>query len=213
MQNVTLTPRRTLEFGIYRDGDNNLDAIQESVVSQALAVSRSDPRIGFSVEDTTRHGGGRLSTDEFDVDGGTISHARSGAAREMSDPATLAAFVARTLDEAEASGAKETWIDLVDHGGGDGGGLETADGRVMAMPDIAKAIAAGVAVHAREHPEDATRTVDGVVANQCLMATMGFAEGYYIRPFKRPVSGARHMARGRLTRVAQRQLSMQPTRI
>lgn len=176
MQNVTLTPRRTLEFGIYRDGDNNLDAIQESVVSQAVGVSRSDPRIAISVEDTTTHGGDRLSTDEFDVAEGSISHARSGAAREMSDPATLATFVARTLDKAEANGAKQTWIDLVDHGGGDGGGLETSDGHVMAMPDIAKAIAAGIAMHAREHPEDAARSVDGVVANQCLMATMGFAD-------------------------------------
>jgi len=25
------------------------------------------------------------------------------------------------------------------------------------------------------------RALDGVVANQCLMATMGFVEGYYIR--------------------------------
>jgi len=39
--------------------------------------------------------------------------------------------------------------------------------------------------------EDAGRGVDGVVANQCLMDTLGFAEGYYISRFKRPVSGAR----------------------
>ena len=65
----------------------------------------------------------------------------------------------------------------MDHGGGDGGGLETRDGKVMRMPDIAAAIAAGVAMHARAHPEDAGRGVDGVVANQCLMDTMGFAEG------------------------------------
>ena len=43
-------------------------------------------------------------------------------------------------------------------------------------PDIANAIAHGVALHAQEHPEDAGRTVDGVVANQCLMDTMGFAD-------------------------------------
>jgi len=94
----------------------------------------------------------------------------------MNDEASLARFVARTLDNAAAAGAKQTWIDLVDHGGGDGGGLETADGRVMSMPQIAQAIADGVALHAREHPEDAARNVDGVVANQCLMDTMGFAD-------------------------------------
>jgi hypothetical protein len=175
MQNVTLTPRR-LEFGIYRDGDNNLDDIQESVVSQAIGVSRRDPAISFTVEDTTSHGTGDFSTDDFDVSGGRISHARSGQPQEMSDPETLAAFVAHTLDEAEKNHATQTWIDLVDHGGGDGGGLETSDGHVMPMPKIAQAIAEGVAMHAREHPEDAGRNVDGVVANQCLMATMGFAD-------------------------------------
>jgi hypothetical protein len=176
MQTLTIAPRRALEFGIYRDGDNNLDAVQESVVSQAIGIGRHDPRIAFTVEDTTSHRGGALSTDEFEVSGGAISHARSGAAREMSDPKTLAAFVAHTLDDAEACGAEQTWIDLVDHGGGDGGGLQTSDGRVMAMPKIAQAIADGIALHRREHPEDARRNVDGVVANQCLMATMGFAD-------------------------------------
>jgi len=46
----------------------------------------------------------------------------------------------------------------------------------MTMPDIAKAIADGVALHASAHPEDAGRGVDGVVANQCLMDTLGFAD-------------------------------------
>ena len=83
----------------------------------------------------------------------------------------LAAFVARTLDRAQESGAKQTWIELVDHGGGDGGGLESAtNGSTMSERDIAGAIADGVAMHARTHPEDADRKVDGVVANQCLIA-------------------------------------------
>ena len=47
----------------------------------------------------------------------------------------------------------------------------------MSMPDIAKAISDGVALHAAAHPEDAGRSIEGVVANQCLMDTMGFAEG------------------------------------
>jgi hypothetical protein len=94
----------------------------------------------------------------------------------MADESNLARFVARTLDDAQANGAKQTWIDLVDHGGGDGGGLETRDGDCMSMPDIAKAIADGMAMHAAAHPGDSQRRIDGVVANQCLMDTMGFAD-------------------------------------
>jgi len=59
----------------------------------------------------------------------------------------------------------DTWIDLVDHGGGDGGGLEADSFHgIMPMPQIAQAIAEGVKLHAQEHPEDANRGVDGVVA-------------------------------------------------
>ncbi|MGA8575276.1 MAG: hypothetical protein WB609_06225 [Candidatus Cybelea sp.] len=195
LQNVTVNPsRRSLEFGIYRDGDNNLDAIQESTLSQALRTSARDGRIEYTVEDTThlRAGGdaivrGRLHTERYTIADGNVAGVQTGKALDMSDEANLAHFVARTLDSAEGSGANQTWIDLVDHGGGDGGGLETGDGSCMSMPDIAKAIADGVALHAQEHPEDAGRGVEGVVANQCLMDTMGFAEGYYTSPSKRPV--------------------------
>src|SRR5579864_7500559 len=177
LQNATFSPtRRTLEFGIYRDGDNNLDAVQEATVSQALHTSESDSRIEFAVEDTTSLHGGFLHTDEYTIAGGSIGHVTRDPAHDMSDESNLAQFVARTLDRAQAAGAKQTWIDLVDHGGGDGGGLQADGGRCMTMPDIARAIADGVAIHAREHPEDATRTVDGVVANQCLMDTLGFAD-------------------------------------
>ncbi|MBV8154200.1 MAG: hypothetical protein JOY98_07260, partial [Candidatus Eremiobacteraeota bacterium] len=158
LQNVSLTPsRRTLEFGIYRDGDNNLDAIQSSVIDQAVDASAADSRIQFTVEDTTALHSQRLHTDEFTVGDGLIGHVTSEKAHAMSDEANLARFVARTLDNAEASGAKQTWIELVDHGGGDGGGLQTGDGSCMSMPDIAKAISDGVALHAKAHPEDAGR--------------------------------------------------------
>ncbi|MFZ0030955.1 MAG: hypothetical protein WAK84_03685, partial [Candidatus Cybelea sp.] len=183
LQNVTTTPsRRSLEFGIYRDGDNNLDAVQESTLSQALRASARDSRIEFTVEDTTRLRAdgdaivsGPLHTEQYTIADGDVARVHLGKAHEMSSEANLARFVARTLDNAQASGAKQTWIDLVDHGGGDGGGLETGDGSCMSMPDIAKAIADGVTLHAQDHPEDAGRRVDGVVANQCLMDTMGFA--------------------------------------
>lgn len=184
LQNLTITPsRRSLEFGIYRDGDNNLDAAQELTLAQALRTSAADPRVEFTVEDTTRLRVGRdaivsgeLHTERYTIADGGVTGARTVEADDMSDEGNLARFVARTLDDAQAAGAKQTWVDLVDHGGGDGGGLETRDGSCMSMPDIANAIADGVAMHAREHPEDAARGVDGVVANQCLMATMGFAD-------------------------------------
>jgi hypothetical protein len=184
LQTLSVSPgRRSLEFGIYRDGDNNLDAIQESTLAQALRTSATDSRIEFTVEDTTRlHAdgdaieAGELRTEHYVIADGGIGQARAGAAQDMSDEKNLAEFVARTLDNAQANGAKQTWVELVDHGGGDGGGLETADGSVMSMPGIARAIADGVAMHAAAHPEDAGRSVDGVVANQCLMDTLGFAD-------------------------------------
>lgn len=185
MQNVTLTPARprALEFGIYRDGDNNLDASQSLAIAQALQSSRSDSAVEYTVEDTTGlkiDGGdlveGKKRTDSFTIADGKIGDPQIGRAKNMASESNLARFVAQTLDNAEASGAAQTWIDLVDHGGGDGGGLETHTGKVMAMPDMAQAIADGVALHAKEHPEDAGRGVDGVVANQCLMSTMGFAD-------------------------------------
>ncbi len=185
MQPVTLAAQRSraLEFGIYRDGDNNLDASQSLAVAQALQSSQTDSAVEYTVEDTTglnvRDGDiveGKKRTDSFTIADGKINDPQIGKARNMASESNLAKFVAQTLDNAEASGAKQTWIDLVDHGGGDGGGLETHTGAVMSMPDMAQAIADGVALHAQEHPEDAGRAVDGVVANQCLMDTMGFAD-------------------------------------
>lgn len=176
LSNVTLAPqRRTLEFGIYRDGDNNLDGIQHAVLSQAVQTSRNDPCIEFTIDDTTACHSDAVHTNQYTIADGKIAGFHSGKAQTMSDESNLAAFVARTLDRAEATGAKQTWIDLVDHGGGDGGGLETSDGSCMSMPDIARAISDGAAIHAKAHPEDAGRNIDGVVANQCLMDTMGFA--------------------------------------
>jgi hypothetical protein len=186
MQSITLptAPRqRALEFGIYRDGDNNLDASQSLTVAQALQSSRRDDAVEYTVEDTTglrvEDGDiveGKTRTDSFTIADGQIGDPQIGKAQNMADPSNLAKFVARTLDNAEQSGAAQTWIDLVDHGGGDGGGLETHTGAVMSMPDMAQAIADGIALHAKEHPEDADRKIDGVVANQCLMSTLAFAD-------------------------------------
>ena len=38
------TTSRKLEFGIYRDGDNNLDQVQEATISQARALSAREER-------------------------------------------------------------------------------------------------------------------------------------------------------------------------
>ncbi len=175
------TERRTraLEFGIYRDGDNNLDHIQSLVLAQAVRVSAQNPSIEFSVEDTTAERGDVPATWSYTLADGESRGLRRGALHDMSSRANLAAFVALTLDNAEKAGAQQTWIDLVDHGAGDGGGLEADHaGRVpgiMREDDIAGAIADGVSLHATRHPEDANRRVDGVCANQCLMATLGLS--------------------------------------
>ena len=182
LQNVSATPsaRRTLEFGLYRDGDNNLDTIQEATVAQARDTSARDPRIEFTVEDTTSlhllSGDAPVHSYDYTIADGKVGELHAGPGHDMSAEENLARFVAHTLDNAQRSGARQTWIDLVDHGGGDGGGLQTGDGSCMSMPDIGKAIADGIAMHAAAHPEDAQRRIDGVVANQCLMDTMGFAD-------------------------------------
>ncbi len=179
---VTMGPVRTrnVEFGIYRDGDNNLDESQANVLTQARDVSLADRSIQFTVENTTsalRQAQGDTVTDTYTLDAGVKREIDRRPAADMANPDNLAQFVARTLDNAEKSGAEQTWIDLVDHGAGDGGGLEADSyGGVMPMQSIADAIAKGEAIHAKEHPEDASRNVDGVVANQCLMSTMGFAD-------------------------------------
>jgi hypothetical protein len=172
---------RALEFGIYRDGDNNLDGVQAAVLDQATRASAADRTIEFSVEDTTSRRGfepaHELRTESYTLTDGMPHHVALSPAHDMASRSNLARFVAATLDNAERSGAQQTWIDLVDHGAGDGGGLESDHGTtgVMRADDIAGAIADGVALHAKAHPEDGARSVDGVVANECLMASLGFA--------------------------------------
>lgn len=183
MNVTTAVPPRTttkLQFGIYRDGDNNLDEVQSRVIDQAFSTSAADSSIAIDVEDFTARGdfasdGGRrtesYSIRNGDVNG-TVHETKEG---NPSSRSRLAAFVAHTLDEAERNGAKQTWLDLVDHGGADAGGLENHRGGLMRSDDMAGAIADGIALHAKAHPEDAGRRIDGVVANQCLMATLSFA--------------------------------------
>ena len=170
---------RALEYGIYRDGDNNLDDFQASVLGQARAVSARNPHIEFLVEDTTARRGFAprhvLRTESYAIADGELSRrVELGPPHDMSDRANLGRFVRHTLDRAQANGARQTWIELVDHGAGDGGGLEADHGNgIMREDEMGRAIAEGVAAHARAHPEDAGRRIDGVVANECLMGTLG----------------------------------------
>ncbi|HEV3156020.1 MAG TPA: hypothetical protein VGZ00_01610 [Candidatus Baltobacteraceae bacterium] len=181
MQAISTSPSRALEFGIYRDGDNNLDSVQSATIGQAVSTSERRDDIEFTVEDTTSRKGleraGHLRTESYRIADGSIDDAKVSPAHNMSNRTDLAHFVARTLDNAERTHAKATWVDLVDHGGGDGGGLQSKSGDIMRADDIAGAISDGVAEHARKHPEDSGRHVDGVVANQCLMSTLAFASG------------------------------------
>jgi len=178
---ASITPqKRSVEFGIYRDGDNNLDEAQAPVLDQAKAVSEADARIAFHVEDTTArddHVGpeGLLRTEDYTLVDGQQRDIELHHPQDMADRTTLARFVAKTLDEAESHHSATTWLDLVDHGGGDGGAFQTnlSGGHVMREDDIAGAIADGVQLHAREHPEDGDRQVTGVLLNACLMATCG----------------------------------------
>jgi hypothetical protein len=172
----------SVQFGLYRDGDNNLDAVQSPVIDQAFDVSEHNKLVAFTVEDTTARrdfsGAHGARTESYGIrDGQVDGKVAIDAPHDPSSRANLAAFVARTLDDAQHNGAKQTWLDLVDHGGGDGGGLESDTHKaIMSSTDMAGAIADGIAQHAKEHPEDAGRGIDGVVANQCLMSTLGFAD-------------------------------------
>jgi hypothetical protein len=172
----------SVQFGLYRDGDNNLDVVQSPVIDQAFDASEHDKLVAFTVEDTTARrdftGARGARTESYAIrDGQLDGSVALDAPHDPSSRENLAAFVARTLDDAERNGAKQTWLDLVDHGGGDGGGLESDTHQaIMSSTDMAGAIADGIAQHAKAHPDDAGRTIDGVVANQCLMSTLGFAD-------------------------------------
>jgi len=100
---ATISPERrtrALEFGIYRDGDNNLDHIQSLVLGQAVRVSAQNPSIEFSVEDTTAERGDVPATWSYTLADGESDGLRQDALRDMSSRANLAAFVARTFDMA-----------------------------------------------------------------------------------------------------------------
>lgn len=177
---VHSAPKRDLQFGIYRDGDNNLDEAQAAVITQASRITEADPSIAVNVEDTTQRddeagSSGALRTEQYNLVDGREEGLNVSSPQDMARRSTLTGFVEHTLDQAEQDGAKSTWLDLVDHGGGDGGAFQTnmSGGKIMREDDIAGAIADGVAAHGQAHPEDVGRHVDGVLLNACLMASLG----------------------------------------
>ena len=171
-------------FGVYRDGDNNLDEVQERNVTDFLKVTASNPGLKVLAEDTTRvsripFARGQLRTEWSTIQDGTQHITRVTSPADMSDRRSLAAFVEKALETRVNDPdfrKADVWIDLVDHGGGDGGGLQAdSTGGFMSLEDIAGAIGDGKTAFRRKHP-GADDTVTGVLANQCLMATLGFAD-------------------------------------
>ena len=171
-------------FGVYRDGDNNLDAVQARNVSDFVDATARNPLLKVVAEDTTALARRPFIAGDLRTESSLIEHGKQRivgvtAPVDMSDRSTLAAFVNRTLEAKAGDPAFATagvWLDLVDHGGGDGGGLAAdSTGGFMSMEDIAGAIADGRARFAKAHP-GVDDQVTGVVANQCLMATLGFAD-------------------------------------
>jgi len=175
---------RNVVFGVYRDGDNNLDAVQERNVTDFIRTTASNPSLKVLAEDTTRlpHPPflrSQLRTEWSTIENGTQHITRVTSPVDMSDRKSLATFVEQTL-EARTGDPKfksaDVWIDLVDHGGGDGGGLQAdSSGGFMSLQDIAGAINDGRAAFRKKFP-GADDSVTGVLANQCLMATIGFCD-------------------------------------
>lgn len=175
---------RNVVFGVYRDGDNNLDAVQERNVTDFIKTTAGNAALKVLAEDTTRvphppfvHG--QLRSEWSTIQDGTQHITRITAPADMADRKSLASFVEQTL-EARANDPKfrtaDVWLDLVDHGGGDGGGLQAdSSGGFMSLQDIAGAISDGRAQFHKKFPQ-ADDSVTGVLANQCLMATIGFCD-------------------------------------
>jgi hypothetical protein len=171
-------------FGVYRDGDNNLDAVQERNVTDFVNVTARNPNLKVVAEDTTSVARRAFSAGDLRTESSVIVDGKQHVVRvtlpvDMSDRRTLAAFVSSTL-EARARDPRfanaDVWFDLVDHGGGDGGGLQSDSTQgCMSMEDIAGAIVDGRAAFRRAQPRGDDR-ITGVVANQCLMATLAFAD-------------------------------------
>ena len=199
---------RALEFGIYRDGDNNLDALRRQRSRRRCRSSEQEPR---SISCRGHDGAARVSPHAHPAHRDIHDRRRRSSATSRwttrttwRDRDNLADFVARTLDAAEKTDAKQTWIDLIDHGGGDGGGLEADHGSgIMSADDIAGAIADGVA-HARERPSRGCGTTHR--RRRCQSMSNGDRSVSRTRSHKRGFAGWRQAPRRCLRPACRRRL-------
>src|ERR1017187_10850816 len=84
-------------FGVYRDGDNNLDAVQERNVTDFVHETRQDRALKVVAEDTTGvpHAPfrrGDVRTEWSVIEGGKQHVVRIQSGRDMSSRGTLAAL-------------------------------------------------------------------------------------------------------------------------
>jgi hypothetical protein len=182
VEQMTAEPvgNRNVVVGVYRDGDNSLDAVQERNVTDFIKTTATNSSLKVVAEDTTRvvhppFVRGQLLTEWSTIQNGTQHITRITAPADMSNRKSLAVFVEQML-EARASDPKfrsaDVWLDLVDHGGGYGGGLQAdSSGGFMSLQDVAGAISDGRAAF-RKKFLGADDSVTGVLANQCLTATI-----------------------------------------
>src|SRR5215470_6579393 len=104
MDGVVSAPgRHPVVFGVYRDGDNNLDQAQERNVTDFVAATARDRSLKVVAEDTTSlprtpFGMGELRTESSVIANGEQRVVRVTAPVDMSNRATLASFVERTLE-------------------------------------------------------------------------------------------------------------------
>lgn len=190
-------------FAVYRDGDNNLDEAQERNVTDFVKTTAQNPALKVIAEDTTAlpkspFPAGALRSEWSIIQNGQQHITRVTPPSDMSNRRSLSNFVEQTL-EARSNDPQfrhaDVWIDLVDHGGGDGGGLQAdTSGGFMDLQDIAGAIADGRAQFHKKCPQG-DDSVTGVLANQCLMATVGFADAL-------SHSGVRYLAASPETMIA-----------
>ncbi|PZR60621.1 MAG: hypothetical protein DLM53_11270 [Candidatus Eremiobacter antarcticus] len=195
-------PHRVV-FAVYRDGDNNLDEAQERNVTDFVKSTAQNPALKVIAEDTTAlpkspFPAGALRSEWSVIQNGQQHVTRVTPPVDMSNRRSLSNFVEQTLEtrfhDPQFRHA-DVWIDLVDHGGGDGGGLQAdISGGFMGLQDIAGAIADGRAQFNKKCPQG-DDSVTGVLANQCLMATVGFADAL-------SHSGVRYLAASPETMIA-----------
>ena len=87
---VAATARHPVVFGVYRDGDNNLDAVQERNVTDFVATTAANPALKVIAEDTTSLArapfkAGDLRTEASVIQNGEQHVVRVTSAHDMSD--------------------------------------------------------------------------------------------------------------------------------